>query len=274
MCQGVIATLLHEPDKGIAVQQHFDLIPHKAQGTVIYQRPDDGYINATAMCQAAGKEWSGYRRLQTTQDFLAALESVLQIHRTDLVRSISGGDPRLQGTWVHPQLAIHLAQWCSAEFAVKVSQWVYDWMSGKRAPKPGADMPYHLRRYVANQSNVPDGHFSILTELTMALIAPMEVMGYTLPEQLVPDISHGLMFCAWLRKKGIDTDALPKYWHLYEDGRRVQAKAYPEHLLGDWRKHFREEWLPNRAITYFKGKDSAALAFLPRLLPKPGGKAA
>jgi hypothetical protein len=44
------------------------------------------------------------------------------------------------------------------------------------------------------------------------LIAPMEMMGYTLPEHMVPDISHGRMYCKWLRDKyGIDTDALPTY---------------------------------------------------------------
>jgi hypothetical protein len=36
------------------LQQHFDLIPHQVQGGIIYQRPKDGYINATAMCQSAG----------------------------------------------------------------------------------------------------------------------------------------------------------------------------------------------------------------------------
>jgi hypothetical protein len=36
------------------MQQHFDLIPHPVQGGVIYQRPKDGYINATAMCQGGG----------------------------------------------------------------------------------------------------------------------------------------------------------------------------------------------------------------------------
>ncbi|MCW7544886.1 hypothetical protein N7I30_13850 [Aurantimonas litoralis] len=95
-------------------------------------------------------------------------------------------------------------------------------------------------------------------------------MGYTLPERLMPDISHGRMFCKWLRDKhGIDTDTLPTYTHVFEDGRRVQAKAYPESLLADWRRHFRDEWLPNRSIAYFSGKDSAALAYLPRLLPAP-----
>jgi KilA-N domain len=233
------------------MQEHFELIPRSIQGGVIYQRPADGYINATAMCQAAGKRWNDYGRLATTAGFLTALQSETGIPVTELIQSVSGGDPRFQGTWVHPYVAINLAQWCSAEFAVKVSQWVSDWMSGKGAPAK-VELPYHLRRYTANQPNVPVGHFSILSELTLALIAPMEMMGYTLPEGLMPDISHGRMFCKWLREQcGLDTDALPTYWHVYEDGRRVQAKAYPERLLADWRKHFREEWLPHRAIEYF-----------------------
>jgi hypothetical protein len=185
----------------------------------------DGYINATAMCQAAGKEWSAYRRLGITNDFLEHLESVLKISRTELVQSISGGDSRLQGTRVHPQVAINLGQWVSPAFAVQVSQWVYDWMSGT-APTSRIEVPYHLRRYVANHQNAPVGHFSVLTEMTQLLIAPLEMMGYTLPEHMLPDISQGKMCCKWLRDKyGIDADALPNYAHIYEDGRRVPCEG-------------------------------------------------
>lgn len=251
------------------LQGHLDLIPHVAQGATIYQRHTDGYINATAMCQAASRLWADYRRLKATDLFLAEMGSDMGIPISDLVQSVRGGDPRVQGTWVHPHVAVNLAQWLSPEFAVKVSRWVYDWMSGRVAPAK-AEMPYHLRRYVANHQNVPVGHFSMLTEMTQVLIAPLEMMGYTLPERLVPDISEGRIFCRWLRDHhGIDTDGLPTYWHLYEDGRRVQAKAYPESLLADFRRHFREEWLPFRAIEYFRGKDSRALEYLPRLLPPP-----
>jgi hypothetical protein len=72
-----------------------------------------------------------------------------------------------------------------------------------------------LRRYIANQRNVPVGHFSVL-----ALIGPMEAAGYELPEHMWPDISQGRMFCKYLRDAhSIDTDALPTYWHAFEDGR-------------------------------------------------------
>jgi hypothetical protein len=68
-------------------------------------------------------------------------------------------------------------------------------MSGT-APNSRIEVPYHLRRYVANHQNVPVGHFSVLTEMTPMLIAPMEMAGYTPPEHMVPDISHGRM-CNW-----------------------------------------------------------------------------
>ncbi len=250
------------------MQQHLDLIPHRAEGAIIYQRPKDGYINATAMCRAAGKQWADYHRLKTTGEFARVLATDMGIPITELIQSVAGGSPEHQGTWVHPQVAIHLGQWLSPEFAVQVSKWVFDWMQGK-SPRSKPELPYHLRRYMANQPNVPVGHFSILTELTQALIAPLEVQGYTIPEKLMPDISHGKMFCAWLRSEGVDTDALPTYTHIFEDGRRVAAKAYPEELLAKWRKHFREVWLPRKAVEYFGARDRAALEYLPKLLPKP-----
>lgn len=248
------------------MQQHFDLIPHPVQGGIIYQRPKDGYINATAMCQAEGKFFGHYRGNGNAKAFLAALEADIGIPISELVQSVRGGDPRLQGTWVHPQVAINLGQWLSPRFAVQVSQWVVDWMSGI-APTQRIEVPYHLRRYVANHQNVPVGHFSVLTEMTQLLIAPMEIMGYTLPERMLPDISHGKMFCQWLRDTyGIDTDTLPTYLHVFEDGRRVWPKAYPDSLLADFRRHFRLEWLPNRAIPYFQTRDGEALQFLPKLI--------
>jgi LSD1 subclass zinc finger protein len=49
---------------------------------------------------------------------------------------------------------------------------------------------------------------------------------------MLPDISGGRLFCKWLRDTyGIDTDALPTYLHVFEDGRRVPAKASPKVCL-------------------------------------------
>ena len=54
----------------------------------------------------------------------------------------------------------------------------------------------------------------------------------------------------------MDTNAFPKYWHLYEDGRC-----------------FREIWLREHGVRYFTGRDNAALQYLPRLLGKPDARA-
>lgn len=243
-------------------------LPHAYHGHTIEQRAQDGYINATAMCDAARRPWGRYWETRAAKEFADALSADIGIPISDLIQSIRGGPPHRQGTWVHPQVAVHLAQWLSPRCAVLVSKWVYDWISGRG---PRAPLPYHLRRYIANQNNVPRGHFSVLNEITLLLIAPMESQGYTLPERLWPDISQGKMFARWMRERyDVDTDAVPTYTHVFEDRRPpVQAKAYPNEWLAEFRDHFQNVWLPQRALSYFKEKDVTALPYLTPLLPSP-----
>lgn len=248
------------------MQYTLALIEHRLQNDVIQQRSKDGYINATAMCRAAGKQWNDYSRLISTREFLGELASETGIPVTELVQSLRGGDPILQGTWVHPDVAIHLAQWLSPKFAVRVSRWVREWISGAS----NAPVSYHIRRYTANLQKVPHGYFSMLQEMMVRLIGPMEARGYVLPENMLPDISEGKMFCKFLREElGVDTERLPTYEHEYEDGRRVRAKLYPLGLLSAFLCHFHETWLPQRAEGYFAKRDAEALEYLPYLLPRP-----
>lgn len=247
-------------------QQALALIPHDVGGQVIEQRRIDGYINATAMCTAAGKLFADYARLKTTSAFLIVLEGDMGIPISELIQAVRGGGPNVQGTWIHPKVAIHLAQWLSPEFAVRVVNWVHEWLTGRASPQ--ARMPYHLRRYVKNRSNVPEGYFSILTEMTQLVIAPMEEAGYTLPEKLLPDISQGRMFSKALRDMGVDTNAMPYYHHEYEDGRIVPARAYPDEHLAVFRSHLREVWIPQKAISYFRQRDPEALRYIETIYPK------
>lgn len=249
------------------MQYAMKLIEHEIQGSPVQQRQSDGFINATAMCRAAGKQWFDYKRQKTTDPFLDALESETGIPVSGLVKSVRGGEPHLQGTWVHPQVAVHLAQWLSPTFAVRVSRWVYDWLSGQNSQ---SGYSYHLKRYTTNMQHIPYGHWSMLQEMMIGLIGPMESRGYVLPENLLPDISEGKMFCKFLRDVlHVDTDALPTYRHDFEDGRVVYPKAYPNDLLPAFRAHFFEVWLPEKSIAYFSNKDEKTLEYLPYLLPKP-----
>ena len=85
------------------------LIQYELEKEVIHQRVRDGYINATAMCKAAGKQFNDYWRLKTTPEFAEVLSAETGIPVTELIQSVRGGDPYLQGTWIHPRVAIHLA---------------------------------------------------------------------------------------------------------------------------------------------------------------------
>ena len=240
-------------------QLSLTLITHKVQDSTIEQRAKDGYISATAMCKAAGKLFGHYNALDTTKAFLAELSSDIVIPISTLVQVIKGGDVSQQGTWVHPDVAINLGQWCSAKFAVAVSRWVRDWMTGKSK----AELPYHIQRYMANMSEVPHSHFSILNEMIFGVIAPLEAQGYTVPESMMPDISQGRMFCKWLREaKGIDTDTLPTYRHIFSDGRVVHPKLYPLSVLEEFRHHLNQVWLKTRANAYFAERSPTALPYL------------
>lgn len=249
------------------MNQQLELIPRRVEGALIHQRASDGYVNATAMCSASGKNYYDYSRLKATGEFLDELSRSTGIPGDLLVFTVMHGPNESRGTWVHPDVAINLGQWCSPRFAVAVSQWVREWL-GNRGQAPA--MPYHLRRYMANRAQVPHTHFSMLNEMTLVLIGPMEDSGYTLPDNLLPDISEGRMFCKWLRdEKGIDTDALPTYKHEFEDGRIVHPKLYPNEVLADFRAHFHQVWLPSKALKYFAERDPKAVPHLEKVLALP-----
>ncbi len=248
-------------------QFSLELITHHVENAVIQQRASDGYINATELCNAAGKRWHNYVRNETTGHFLRALAAKTRISVSLLVQEVRAGTADgVPSTWVHPKVATHLAQWVSADFAVLVTEWVHDWLSGGGPQVPKA-MPYHLDRHMKNVGKVPMSHFSILQEMTMALIAPLEAVGYTLGPKLVPDISQGKMFCKYARETlDIDTDSLPTYDHEYSDGRVFPAKLYPVEHLGHFRTFINEVWMPERAVAYFKERDPQALPYLDKVL--------
>lgn len=246
-------------------QMSFAFIDRQVEGNIIQQRMLDGYINATALCKAAKKRMYDYLRLENTKSFIFALESKTGIPASALIQVVKGGYVELQGTWVHPYVAGNLAQWADANIAADVSIWIAEWMNGNIKPNP--TMPYHLQRYLLNASKIPHGYFSILNEIIYFLIAPLEKLGYTLPDRLVPDISEAKIFCRWLREaKGIDTNTLPTYEHEYSDGRKFPAKLYPDEFLPEYRKHFSQIWLLQRAQNYFSKKDSTALPYLEKMI--------
>lgn len=117
----------------------------------IEQRAIDGFINGTAMCVAHGKDISEWLILESVLRLVAALARRLGINPipgklgNSVYRRVSTTYPVLivvkrgspengGGTWIHPKLGVHLAQWCNEDFALEVSDWVEEWMTTGRNP--------------------------------------------------------------------------------------------------------------------------------------------
>ena len=247
--------------------RQLSLIPHETPvGSIINQRAFDGYVNATELCNACDKEFGDYRKAPVTEAFLGELEASLKIRKEELVQIVPPESKEEKEIWVHPQVAINLATWASPKFAVAVSKWIFDWMMGES--RRNYSLPYHIRRYLVNRGKIPATHFSMLDNMTLRLLAPLEIKGYTIPNNWMPDISMGIMFSKWLRENGHDPDSYPTYRHVFDDGLRppVPARLYPNELLTSFNKYFDNVWLPQKSIGYLGGKDAAVIPLLQQVI--------
>ncbi len=118
-----IKKLKNKNDTSTEITHTNDQLPSlKLNNVNIVSRQTDKYINATLLCQAGNKKFSHWFSLDTTKQLIKILESNAGIPALDLVQVNKGGNH--YGSWIHPDLAIQLAQWISPKFALQVSQWI------------------------------------------------------------------------------------------------------------------------------------------------------
>lgn len=131
------------------------------QGTPIQRRASDGWVNATAMCQAGGREWFTYARSSRSQEYIAALAGSLgspqncghpssgspQNPATVVIQSITTGPNEHRGTWIHPRLAVDLARWISPAFAVWMDGWFLESIQYAAEPPAPAASTTALERF-------------------------------------------------------------------------------------------------------------------------------
>jgi len=92
---------------------------------IIDYRKSDGFINATQLCKAGCKKFSHWISLESTKELIRVLASDAGIPASLLVDIKKGNSNNFeQGTWIHPDLAIQLAQWISPSFVFQVSIWI------------------------------------------------------------------------------------------------------------------------------------------------------
>ena len=107
--------------------EEYKLQPLDLGNDMYIESREDGYINITNLCKAGGKLFGHWNSLDRTRAYLKALSSDIGITISALVthQKGSGSD---QATWVHPYVAINIAQWISPQFDVKISSWIYEVM--------------------------------------------------------------------------------------------------------------------------------------------------
>jgi hypothetical protein len=109
------------------------LVVRSWNGHAIQRRRADGYVNATAMCQAAGRRWRDYSINLRSAEYIKALEGSAGIPADLLAQTVLNGRNDRRGTWVHPRLAVDLARWISPEFAVWMDGWILEELESKTA---------------------------------------------------------------------------------------------------------------------------------------------
>lgn len=198
----------------------------------IGQRAHDQYVNATQLCEAAEKQFHDWRRLKQTEDYLNAMISVTGIPVSELIQSVRGGNPEMQGTWVHPRVAMRLAQWLAPEFAVQVDGWLIEGMNAPPLTQDElilaiAQRNVEMARDVEKlkddvkrlEANLDTDH-GYLTLLAFC-------KGYGLPTDRGILQRHGIALSKICRNRGIEIGKIRNAEHFTHN-------TYPEWLLREY----------------------------------------
>lgn len=87
-------------------------------------KKDQLYFNATEIAKQFGKIPHDFLKLDSTAEYIQLLvddESVPISNRIDLIRTKKGG--KVQGTWLHHELAYEFAGWLSTKFRYNLHKW-------------------------------------------------------------------------------------------------------------------------------------------------------
>lgn len=212
----------------------------------IQQRAGDQYVDATAMCKSCDKRWHDYARLDNTQAFLAALSAETGIPVSALVETRKGGKPSEQGTFVHPDIAVHLAQWLDPRFAVQVSQWIRELLTTGKVEVVSDTDPLETALMAALETRKRQLALERRTDRIEATATTAERMARTALDQL--QSNHGYYtVLAFLKLRGHEVttgqasahgrkltklcDAKGLEIHTVRDIRYGSVHCYPESVL-------------------------------------------
>ncbi len=82
---------------------------------------EDGYVNVTKLCKAKNKRFEHWKENKESQTLLKQYEEMTGNPVNLIIQTVRG---RNGGIFVHPDIAIQIAQWCEPSFAIQISKWI------------------------------------------------------------------------------------------------------------------------------------------------------
>lgn len=113
---------------------------------------EKGYVYATSICQKVNKDLSNYTRLKSTKNMIELIskEFTIPIEQVIIIRKGNSSKTN-QGTWIHRELVLHFAIWCSPYFTLQVNKWMEEWFSFKKENETlFYDKLYNIKPYISN----------------------------------------------------------------------------------------------------------------------------
>jgi hypothetical protein len=164
------------------------------------------------------------------------------------------------------------------ETAERFEEWVFDEVIPTIRKKGSyginrLETPDFIKRYLGNAHKIPLGFFCVITATYVSLYARLEHLGYKIPnrghmgKEIRVDVSVGQMFSKYLKENFPSVQReFQTYKHAFESGFEVDARLYPNSLMGLFLDFMELYWIPQHAEKYFYERDRLALDYLPKLL--------
>lgn len=130
--------------------------------------------------------------------------------------------------------------------------------------------PMMMRFSLNAKQNSTLWYRSMLNKMVELFALPLEHNGFELPDNVIPDISTGILFNKYIKEKWYDPVKICKtYTHIYPDGRKIPGvRQYPDTLYPLFTERFQKERLANRCAKYLtKRTDAVVLPYLQNTFP-------
>ena len=88
----------------------------------LLQKTDELFFNATLIAKQFSKKPIEWLDSKQAIEYMAIILKVENLHLENLVRTTQGG--KYKGTWLHKNLALPFARWCSVEFEYSLDKWI------------------------------------------------------------------------------------------------------------------------------------------------------